>query len=91
MTRNRATHPAAPPVATRISWNHTTFAASYRRSDPFDRRRVLIYLAEPGRQALDQVDEALLEHAGPLFADFNAAEREHLAQVLQRLLAAHSS
>lgn len=59
----------------------------YRRSDPLDRRRVLIFLAEPGGEVLEQVDEALLVHFAPLFASFETSEREALVQLLEQLVA----
>lgn len=58
----------------------------YRRSDPLDRRRVLIFLAEPGREVLEQVDEALLVHFAPFVASFET-EREDLVQLLEQLVA----
>lgn len=59
----------------------------YRRNDPVDRRRVLIHLAEPGQELLKQVDEAILEHAESLLAEFELEERVVLTTLLERLTA----
>lgn len=60
----------------------------YRRNDPLDRRRVLIYLAEPGRQILDRVNVGMLDRVGRLLHDFEAEERVKLLQLLERLTTA---
>lgn len=61
---------------------------AYRRQDPLDRRRVLIYLGEPGRQVLEQVDAAILEQAGTLLDAFEPSERAELVRLLERLTTA---
>lgn len=75
-------------TATRVVDSLAQKVQVYRRSDPFDRRRVLIYLAEPGQELLSQVDDAMLEHIGPSLADFEPAERTHLIRLLERLTTA---
>lgn len=57
----------------------------YRRSDPLDRRRVLVHLAEPGAQHLRRIEASLSEHIGPVLLDFDAQGREALLFMLERL------
>ncbi|WP_166348703.1 MarR family winged helix-turn-helix transcriptional regulator [Phytoactinopolyspora limicola] len=59
----------------------------YRRSDPLDRRRVLIFLAEPGRATLNQVDEVMLQRTDQLLVDFDPADRNELLRLLGQLVA----
>ncbi len=58
---------------------------AYRRSDPLDRRRVLIYLADPGRRILDKVDAAILEETRTLLDRLEPQERSDLVLLLERL------
>jgi DNA-binding MarR family transcriptional regulator len=56
----------------------------YRRRDPLDGRRVVVHLAEPGREALQRVERALGAHTTPLLADFDDEERRVLVELLER-------
>lgn len=78
----------AGSTATRIVDALAQRMLAYRRSDPLDRRRVLIYLGEPGRQLLDKVDAAILEQASTLFDGFEPQERAELVRLLERLTTA---
>jgi DNA-binding MarR family transcriptional regulator len=64
---------------------------AYRRNDPLDRRRVLIYFGEPGRQVLDHVDAAILEQVGTLLDGFEPQERAELVRLLERLTRASTA
>lgn len=78
----------AGATATRVVDSLAQKMQVYRRSDPLDRRRVLIYLAEPGQETLHRIDEAMVEHAGLLFADLGPAEHTDLMRLLERLISA---
>ncbi|WP_158542841.1 MarR family winged helix-turn-helix transcriptional regulator [Phytoactinopolyspora halophila] len=56
----------------------------YRRHDELDRRRVLIYLAEPGRTMLDHVQSSMLGRADALLAGIDPGERAELVRLLGR-------
>lgn len=73
-------------TATRVVDLLTANVLVYRRSDPIDRRRVLVYLAEPGAESLRRVEEAMMAHAGPVISEFEAQERVQLAELVDRLL-----
>lgn len=75
-------------TATRVVDSLVQSVQVYRRSDPLDRRRVLIYLAEPGQETLRQIDEAMMEYAEPLLADLEPAERADLIRLLKRVISA---
>lgn len=77
-------------TATRVVDSLAQRMQIHRRSDPFDRRRVLIYLAEPGRETLELLDKAILEQAEALLAGFDPAEREELLRLLDRVVGAGS-
>lgn len=77
--------------ATRVVDLLTANALVYRRSDPFDRRRVLVYLAEPGAESLRRIERALITHAGPALTVFGADERGKLAEFVGRLLKVQTS
>jgi DNA-binding MarR family transcriptional regulator len=75
----------AGATATRIVDALAQRMLAYRRSDPLDRRRVLIYLGDPGRQILDKVDAAILEQARTLLDRLEPQERSDLVLLLERL------
>ncbi|MPZ67717.1 MAG: MarR family transcriptional regulator [Pseudonocardiaceae bacterium] len=64
---------------------------AYRHPDPLDRRRVLIYLGEPGQQLLEQVDAAILDQATTLLDGLNPRERAELVRLLERLATASNA
>lgn len=57
-----------------------------RRSDPADRRALVIELTEAGRRIVDAVLEASLARQRRLLEPLGAQERETLADLLRRLL-----
>jgi DNA-binding MarR family transcriptional regulator len=58
----------------------------YRRSDPLDRRRVLVLLADPGREVLRQVERALSCHISRILARSDGEQSSDLLHLLDRLL-----
>lgn len=60
----------------------------HRRSDPFDRRRVLVYLSEPGQEALGCVEEVFRAQATPVLAGLDRHERRNFVKLLERLVTA---
>lgn len=73
-------------TATRIVDSLAQKMQVYRRSDPLDRRRMLIYIAEPGQELLSKTDEAVVEQAAALLTDFEPDERDDLIRLLERLI-----
>ena len=73
-------------TATRVVDFLTANMLVYRRSDPIDRRRVLVHLAEPGRDRLRRLEEALRGYTAPILASFDRSERQHLVELLERLV-----
>ena len=57
-----------------------------RAVDPSDRRRNLITLTPAGQRRLDELDTALSRVQGDLLNALSAAERDHLAVLLTRVL-----
>lgn len=80
--------PAA--TATRVADTLAANMLVYRRSDSLDRRRVLVYLAGPGREALSRIQRALTDYTSPRLARFDADERHDLLHLLERLLEART-
>ncbi|NDL59689.1 MarR family winged helix-turn-helix transcriptional regulator [Phytoactinopolyspora mesophila] len=81
----------AGATATRVVDSLVQKMLVYRRNDPFDRRRVLIHVAEPGLELLKQVDEAMLEKTESMLAAFEPKERAALVQLLERLTSTSST
>jgi DNA-binding MarR family transcriptional regulator len=79
------------PTVTRAVDGLVARTLVYRRGDPLDRRRVLVFLGEPGRQVLEQVIAGFDERAQGSFDGLSADDRERLVDTLQRLLAVASS
>ena len=64
-----------------------------RRSDPADRRIVLLSLSPQGRRLLERLERGSTDHLGRLIERMTAAEREALATTLRafvRLTAEHA-
>lgn len=60
-----AEHAAIPnPTATRVIDRLVADSLAYRRSDPSDRRRVLVHLAAGGREVVQRVSRQLEERVG---------------------------
>ncbi len=57
-----------------------------RRSDPADRRALLVTLTDSGRRIVDDVVESSLQRQRRLIAPLDAGERTLLASLLRRLL-----
>lgn len=73
-------------TATRIVDSLVGTMLVYRRSDPLDRRRVLVYLSEPGHETLDRVQQAFREHAAPVLAGLDRHQRRNFMELLERLV-----
>lgn len=76
----------AGATATRVVDSLTENMHAYRRSDPLDRRRVLIHLAEPGQDILNQIDAAMIEQVKPWFDNFERGEQADLARLLEQVV-----
>jgi DNA-binding MarR family transcriptional regulator len=61
-------------------------ALVYRRQDEVDRRRVAVFLAERGRDALGRLDEVAAEQHRRIEAGYGAARTERLMRELGRLV-----
>lgn len=78
-------------TATRVVDLLTANTLVYRRSDPLDRRRVLVYLSATGEESLRRIEEAMNDHARPGLTRFNASERGKLVELLDRLVRIQTS
>lgn len=58
----------------------------FRRSDPVDRRRVLVHLTAGGEESLGRSVAALREHTGPALETLDADERARLGRLVEQLL-----
>lgn len=72
-------------TATRVVDVLVTDMLVYRRSDPLDRRRVLVHLAEPGWGVLHRIEGALQDHVAPLLVSFDPRERRVMVSLLEKL------
>lgn len=72
-------------TATRVVDSLVQDTQAYRRSDPVDRRRTLIYLAEPGQELLGQTEQAMAEQIRTLLTGLEPDERADLVGLLERL------
>jgi DNA-binding MarR family transcriptional regulator len=61
-------------------------ALVYRRQDETDRRRVAVFLAGRGEQAIRRLDEAAEQHHQRIEASYGAARTERLMRELDRLV-----
>ncbi len=62
------------PSATRLVDAMTANALLYRRGDPLDRRRVLVYLSSTGQGLVTKLDAQLEELLAPLLASGSGAD-----------------
>lgn len=72
-------------TATRVVDALVTNTLAYRANDPFDRRRVLVHLSGPGRQALDHIHQQIYEHAEPALAGLTEKDRQALSDLAEKL------
>jgi DNA-binding MarR family transcriptional regulator len=75
------------PTAVRMAQRMEAAGLLHRRSDPRDRRRVLVSLTEAGRRAAREVPQLLDAVSEQALAGLSAAERETLTALLQRVSA----
>jgi len=75
------------PTAVRMAQRMEAAGLLHRRSDPGDRRRVLVSLTEAGQRAARQVPQLLDAVSEQALAGLSAAERETLTALLQRVSA----
>lgn len=83
-----ASHTALPaPTATRVVDRLVTSGLAHRRTDPVDRRRVLVHLANNGRAVVERVCGRVERCAGAALGSPHTRERAQLAKLLETLLA----
>lgn len=81
-----ATHTALPaPTATRVVDRLVAAHLAYRRTDPVDRRRVLVHLAGGGRAVVERVCGRVERRAGEALGGSHTPERAQLAELLETL------
>lgn len=85
----RAAVPA--PTATRMVDKLVTDGLAFRRSDPWDRRRVLVHISREGHDLVVRAAKDLDDAFGTVLSDLDAADRIDLAGLLGRLGAAAGS
>jgi DNA-binding MarR family transcriptional regulator len=61
-------------------------ALVYRRQDEADRRRVAVFLADRGQEAIERLDEQAQEHHRRIEAAYGAQRTERLMRELSRLV-----
>jgi DNA-binding MarR family transcriptional regulator len=84
-----ASHTALPaPTATRVVDRLVAAQLAFRRTDPIDRRRVLVHLAADGRAVVERVCGRVERDAGAVIGAPATTERAHLAELLEVLAAA---
>jgi DNA-binding MarR family transcriptional regulator len=76
------------PTATRLVDRLVADGLAYRRNDPWDRRRVLVYVSPDGHALVERAAKALDAAVGAAFADFEPTGRLDVLDLLQRLAAA---
>ncbi len=74
-------------IATRLQHDHRID----RRVDPGNRRRNVVTLTEPGKQRLEEIQQAANAAQDELLAGLTPAERHQLSALLAKLLATHGS
>jgi DNA-binding MarR family transcriptional regulator len=81
-----ASHTALPaPTATRVVDRLVAAQLAYRRTDPVDRRRVLVHLAGAGRSVVERVCGRVERSAGDALGSPHTRERAQLAELLEAL------
>ncbi len=81
-----ASHTALPaPTATRVVDRLVSAQLAYRRTDPIDRRRVLVHLAGGGRAVVERVCGSVERRAGEAIGASHTPERAQLAELLETL------
>jgi DNA-binding MarR family transcriptional regulator len=84
-----ASHTALPaPTATRVVDRLVAAQLAFRRTDPLDRRRVLVHLAADGRAVVERVCGRVERDAGAVIGAPATTERAHLAELLEVLATA---
>ena len=76
------------PTATRLVDRLVADGLAYRRSDPWDRRRVLVHISGDGHELLERATAALEDTLGAALAGVGRTARLDLLDLLQRLAAA---
>jgi DNA-binding MarR family transcriptional regulator len=80
-----AEHAAIPnPSATRVVDRLVSQSLAFRRSDPQDRRRVLVHLAPRGREVVERVSKQLELRINAAFGQINGCGTD-LRTLLNRL------
>lgn len=81
-----ASHTALPaPTATRVVDKLVESRQAFRRTDPVDRRRVLVHLATDGRTVVERVCGRVERRAGEALGGSHTPERAQLAELLEAL------
>ncbi|MCX6463018.1 MAG: MarR family transcriptional regulator [Pseudonocardiales bacterium] len=81
-----ASHTALPaPTATRVVDRLVEANLAFRRTDPVDRRRVLVHLAGGGRTVVERVCGTVERRVGDAIGAAHTPEREQLADLLEAL------
>ncbi len=81
-----ASHTALPaPTATRVVDKLVASRLAFRRTDPVDRRRVLVHLATDGRAVVERVCGRVERRAGEAIGASHTPERAQLAELLEVL------
>ena len=81
-----ASHTALPaPTATRVVDKLVDSGLASRRTDPVDRRRVLVHLAGNGRAVIERVCGRVERKIGAALGSAHTPERAQLAELLEAL------
>jgi DNA-binding MarR family transcriptional regulator len=81
-----ASYTALPaPTATRVVDRLVVSGLAYRRTDPVDRRRVLVHLAGAGRAVIERVCGIVERRASEVLGAAHTPERARLAELLEAL------
>jgi DNA-binding MarR family transcriptional regulator len=81
-----ASHTTLPaPTATRVVDRLVGQQLAYRRTDPLDRRRVLVHLAGDGRAVVERVCGSVERSASEAIGAAHLPERAQLAELLEAL------
>lgn len=81
-----AAHTELPaPTATRVVDRLVATRLAHRRTDPLDRRRVLVHLAGDGRAVIERVCGRVERRVGAALGAAHTPERAQLAELLEAL------